>query len=147
MKKDVQLDMMAEVDRFTLERERREKEETIRRLDEKYQRLNTRAADKHELPEGLVIIIGQPLFRNGRYTMHFYRAVLGYHMDCTGRWVPHLVEQQTEEWPDVPPWAHVVNHEHEARDIGFYHDHLYWNTGEVGEPVITWWQKKWGTDE
>lgn len=142
--KNEQLDMKAEVDRFILERERREKEEMIRRLDEKYTRLDQRAADKAELPAGLVVIIGQDVFRNGRYTMHFYRAVLGYHRTCNRSIVPHLVEQQTEEWPDVPPWAHVVGHEKEARDNDIHSPNLYWNTGEVGEPVITWWQKAWG---
>lgn len=143
-KKTEQLDMMKEVDRFTIERERREKEEMIRRLDEKYTRLDQRAADKAELPAGLVVIIGQDVFRNGRYTMHFYRAVLGYHTACNGAIIPHLVEQQTEEWPDVPPWAYVAGRENEARDNDIHSPNLYWNTGEVGEPVITWWQKKWG---
>ena len=124
----------------------REKERTDRivdRLDNKYGRADRRKLWNNGYPEGSVVIIGQHVFRNGNYTLHFYRAVLGYHRTVSGM-AAHLVEQQTEEWPDVPPWTHVENHENEPRDIGIYPDHMYWMTGEVVEPIVTWWMEKWG---
>lgn len=141
--KGKQMSLMDEVDRYEQERERRKTEETIRRLDEKYQRLDEWAAMRGEIPAGTVVIIGQNLFRNGHYTMHFYRTVLDYHASCAKPTTPHMVEQQTEEWPDVPPWADTVGHVGEARDIGIHTGLLYWNTGEVTEPIPTWWMKEW----
>jgi len=117
----------------------------VDRLDSKYGRADRKKLWFNEYPEGSVVIIGQYLFRNGYYTLHFYRAVVGYHNTVHGL-AAHLVEQQTEEWPDVPPWAEVVGHEGEPRDIGIYSDHLYWMTGEVVEPIVTWWMEKWGME-
>ena len=121
----------------------REKEQTDRivdRLDDRYGRADRKKLLNRGYMEGSVVIIGQYVYRNGKYMLHFYRAVLGYHR-AVGGIVPHLVEQQTEEWPDVPPWAEVAGHEGEPRDIGIYGDHLYWITGDVVEQIVTWWME------
>jgi hypothetical protein len=112
------------------------------RLNEKYKRLDRRACDRGEIPAGTVVIIGQVLFRDEHYTMHFYRAILGYHSSLANPTTPHFIESQTEEWPDVPPWAHVIGHENEARDIELSLSLEYWDTGETVEPIKTWWMIK-----
>lgn len=112
-------------------------------LDEKYHRLDQRACDRGEIPAGTVVIIGQDLFRDGHYTLHFYRTVLDYHRSLHNPTTPHFVEQQTEEWPDVPPWADTVGHEGEARDMSLHYGLIYWDTGEVVEPIKTWWMERW----
>jgi hypothetical protein len=122
----------------------REKEQTdavVRMLDEKYGRMETRKIEE-KYPAGTVVIIGQNVFRNGHYTRHFYRTILGYHDSCVHLNVPHFIEAPDEEWPDIPPWASVVNHENEARDIGLNGEHLHWAIGKT-EPMLTWWQKEW----
>ena len=129
---------LADVSREQIARERREDAAAVVRMDDKYSRMDYMKLRNHEYPEGTVVIIGQNLFRNGNPKLHFYRAVLGYRNTVSGI-MAHFVEQQTEEWPDVPPWANVVGHEGEPRDIGFYYDHLYWLTGEVVEPIALWW--------
>ena len=129
---------LADVSREQIARERREDEAARVRMDDKYSRMDYMKLRNQGYPEGTVVIIGQNLFRNGNYKLHFYRAVIGYHKAVSGI-IAHFVEQQTEEWPDVPPWANVVGHEGEPRDIGFYYDHLYWLTGEVVEPIVLWW--------
>ena len=134
---------LADLDRYELDREKRETEAIRARLDAKYPHLDIRAADRGEIPAGTVVIVGQNLFRNEHYTLHFYRTVLDYHRSLHNPTTPHLVEQQTEEWPDVPPWADTVGHEGEARDIGLHSGMTFWNTGEVVDPVKTWWMKKW----
>lgn len=68
-------------------------------------------------------------------------VVLDYHRSLHNPTTPHFVEQQTEEWPDVPPWANTVGHEGEARDIMLHNDLIYWDTGEIVEPIKTWWMK------
>ena len=126
----------------------REKEQTdavVRMLDEKYGRIeHSHMIRPENYPAGSVIIIGQNVFRNDHYTLHFYRTVLDYHASCQDPCVAHMVEAQTEEWPDVPPWAHTVGHEDEPRDMHAEMNHMHWATGEIVEPIKTWWQKKWG---
>ena len=141
--------LLKEADWNERERKRREwaleKEQTdavVRMLDEKYGRMDILRMER-KYPAGTVVIIGQDLFRNDHYTMHFYRAILGYHASCSDPFVPHLLEAPDDEWPDVPPWAHVAGHENEARDIGISIGHLHWAIGKT-EPVLTWWQKEWG---
>ena len=137
--KQIRMDeALADVSREQIARDRREDEAARARMDEKYSRMDYRKLHSQGYPEGTVVIIGQNLFRNGNYKMHFYRAVLGYHK-AVGGIMEHFVEQQTEEWPDVPPWANVVGREGEPRDIGWYYDHIYWLTGEVVEPITLWW--------
>lgn len=145
-KKGTQLAMdaaLADLDRYELEKERRQTNAIKARLDEKYHILDMRACDRGEIPAGTVVIIGQELFRNEHYTMHFYRTVLDYHRSLHNPTTPHFVEQQTEEWPDVPPWADTVGHEGEARDIGLHSGLIYWDTEEIVEPIKTWWMKEW----
>ena len=142
--------VLAEIDFDEQERKKhewaRERERTdafIRILDEKYGRMDTRHVWE-KYPEGSVVIVGQNLYRDDHYTMHFYRTVLGYHPAFGDPHMPHLVEAQSEEWPDIPPWADTIGHEGEARDIHINGNLMYWATGEVTEPIITWWQKAWG---
>jgi hypothetical protein len=132
---------LEDLDRYEREREKLETDAIRARLDEKYLRLDRKACDRGEIPAGTVVIIGQDLFRNGHYTLHFYRAVLDYHRSLHNPTTPHFVEQQTEEWPDVPPWADTVGHEGEARDIMLHNDLIYWDTREIVEPIKTWWMK------
>jgi hypothetical protein len=132
---------LEDLDRYEREREKRETDAIRARLDEKYERLDRKACDRGEIPAGTVVIVGQELFRNGHYTLHFYRAVLDYHRSLHNPTTPHFVEQQTEEWPDVPPWADTVGHEGEPRDIMLHNDLIYWDTREGVEPIKTWWMK------
>lgn len=141
--------LMRDADRVEQERKKREwareKEQTdavVRMLDEKYGRMETRHMEE-KYPAGTIVIIGQNVFRNDHYTRHFYRAILGYHDSCTYQNVPHLIEAPDDEWPDVPPWAYVENHNNDARDIAVYYDHMHWAIGKT-EPVLTWWQREWG---
>lgn len=134
---------LADLDRYELEREKRETDAIRAKLDAKYERLDVFACDRGEIPAGTVVIIGQNLFRNNHYKWHFYRTVLDYHRSIHNPTTPHFVEQQTDEWPDVPPWADTVGHEGEARDIGLHNTLIYWNTGEVVEPIVTWWKEKY----
>lgn len=142
--------LLAEADWNEQERKRREwaaekarTDAETRRLDEKYGRMDIRKI-REKYPEGSVVIVGQDVYRDGHYTRHFYRTVMGFHASCADPWMPHLVEAQDAQWPDIPPWAHTAGHEGEARDIGINGNLLYWATGEVVEPIVTWWQKKWG---
>ena len=136
--KNEQMSMMDEVDRFEKLRNKRMRDETIAQLDAKYKRITIKETRGTDLPAGLVVIIAQDVMRDNVIKTHFYRAVLGYHNTVSGP-MAHLVEAQNEEWPDVPPWATTIGHEKEPRNIGFYYDHLYWNTGEIVEPIKLWW--------
>ena len=137
---------LADLDRWELEREKREKETMIRQLDEKYGRMDYGMLRNAEYPAGSVVIIGQNLFRNNHYTRHFYRTVLIYWSNLSGTYPnrAHFVQANNEEWPDIPPWAETVGHEGELKDITYYPEHIHWATGEVVEPIETWWMKKWG---
>lgn len=133
--------VMEEIDRYELEREKRETRRIMDSLDEKYGRSDEKALLKK--PDGCVVIIGQYLFRNEHYTWHFYRTVMTFSYTKSRGKYSIFVQANNEEWPDVPPWAQVVNHENEPRDIDYYRDHIHWATDEVVEPIRTWWQKRW----
>lgn len=140
--------ILAEADRGEIERRRhewaREKEQTDRitaELDAKFGRMGEK--DLLKQPDGSVVIIGQSLFRNDHYTRHFYRTVMTFAESRTRERHPVFVQANNEDWPDVPPWAQVENHEDELRDIDFFREHIHWATGEVTEPIRTWWMKEW----
>ena len=132
---DQQMNILDDVDLY----ESRKAEQTEMRLNEKYTRITHR--NVHEYPAGTVVIVGQEMFRNGKYMMHFYRTVLGYHRSATDSAVPHFVECQNDEWPDVPPWSHVTGHENDPRDIHLTFSLKYWTNGEKTEPIERWIDK------
>lgn len=134
---------LADLDRWELERERRETDQIRDRLDEKYERVDHQKLKNQEYPEGSVVIIGQNLFRNGHYKWHFYRTVMTYHpkgMECCRAF---FVESRSEEFPERPPWADTVGHEEDPRDIDYYLSMIHWITGEIVEPIKTWHMKRW----
>ena len=126
----------------------REKERTDRitaEMDRKYKRADYWKLKGKEYPEGSVVIIGQDVFRNDHYTRHFYRTVMIYHpkgVDCCRAF---FVESGNDEFPERPPWADTVGHEDDPRDIDYYPDMIHWITGEVVEPVRTYWMKRCGS--
>ena len=132
--KGKQITMMDAVDQFTLEQERRKEVETIKRLDENYQRITARELSKNGLPAGTVVIICQRLFRNGHYTKHFYRSILNYH-EAVGGTMCDLFAAPDEEWPDVVPWAGVVNRPEYHKYINPEYTMDYWTRFEVVEPI------------
>ena len=134
---------LADLDRYELERERRETDAIKARLDEKYGRMDYRKLIGRGYPAGSVVIIGQNLFRNGRYKWHFYRTILNYHRASTDPNREVFVEATNEEWPERPTWADTVGHEGEPKDIDWNRDHIHWATGEIVEPIKTWWMKEW----
>lgn len=136
---------LADLDRYELEREKRETDAITARLDEKYGRMDLGKLMACGYPAGSVVIIGQSLFRNNHYTRHFYRTVLIYWTNLSGTYPnrAYFVQANNEEWPEIPPWAETVNHEGELKDINWYPEHIHWATGEVVEPIETWWMKKW----
>ena len=134
-------EMLDDIDRMEREREKRETQQMMLRLDSKYVRMGEK--ELLEQPDGSVIIIGQELFRNGRYNWHFYRTVMTFAENRSRGRYSVFVQADNKEWPEVPPWAHVIGHEDEPRDIDFYRNHIHWCTGQVTEPIKTWWQKKW----
>ena len=134
---------LADLDRWELERERRETDQIRDRLDEKYERVDHQKLRNQEYPEGSVVIIAQNLFRNGHYKWHFYRTVMTYHpkgMECCRAF---FVESRSEEFPERPPWADTVGHEEDPRDIDYYPSMIHWITGEIVEPIKTWDMKRW----
>lgn len=133
---------LEELDRYALEREKRETDAIRQRLDERYERVDYQKLKNMEYPEGSVVIIAKNLFRNGHYTWHFYRTVMTYHpkgLDCCRAF---FVESRNEEFPERPPWADTVGHEEDPRDIDYYPDMIHWFTGEVVEPIETWSMKE-----
>ena len=122
---------LADLDRYELERERRETDAITARLDEKYGRADYQKLKDMEYPEGSVVIIGQNLFRDGHYK---------WQVDCCRAF---FVESRSEEFPERPPWADTVGHEDDPRDIDYYPAHIHWFTGEVVEPIETWHMKEW----
>lgn len=134
---------LADLDRYELEREKRETDAIKAMLDEKYERIDYTKLQKREYPEGSVVIIAQNLFRDGHYKRHFYRTVMSYHPKGVESCRAFFVEATSEEFPERPPWADVVGHEGEPRDIDYYPDMIHWMTGEVVEPVRTWHMKHW----
>ena len=134
---------LADLDRYELEREKRETDMILNRLNERYERTDYRKLKDMEYPEGSVVIIGQNLFRDGHYKWHFYRTVMTYHpkgLDCCRAF---FVEDRSEEFPERPPWADTVGHEDDPRDIDYYPSMIHWVTGEVVEPIKTWSMKRW----
>jgi len=134
---------LADLDRYELERERRETDAIKARLDERYERADYWKLKAMEYPEGSVVIIAQNVFRNGHYTWHFYRTVMTYHpkgVDCCRAF---FVEFRNEEFPERPPWADTVGHEDDPKDIDYYPEMIHWITGDVVEPIRTWSMKKW----
>jgi len=135
--------MLADLDRYEIERERRETDAIKARLDAKYERMDYWKLRERGYQPGSVVIIGQNLCR-GRYSWHFYRTVLNYYPSCTDPNQAIFVEDRNEEFPERPQWADTVGHEGEPKDIHWYGEHIHWFTGEVVEPIETWWMKKWG---
>ena len=134
---------LADLDRYELEREKRETDAIRTRLDDRYERADYQKLKDMEYPEGSVVIIAQSVFRGGHYTWHFYRTVMTYHPKGVECCRAFFVESRNEEFPERPPWAGVVGHEDDPKDIDFYPDMIHWFTGEVVEPVRTWHMKKW----
>lgn len=142
--KDKQIMMtsaLEDFDRCQMAREKREINAICDRLDTKYGKLKEN--DLKQLPAGSVVIIGQQVFRNDHYTLHFYRTVMNFHRSLNDPKSIVFVQANNEEWPDIPPWADTVGHEGELKDISYYSHHDHWATGEVVEPIETWWMKKW----
>ena len=133
-KKNDQIDFMEEVDRYQLEREKREVNDKIRYLDENYQRITARELEKAGFPAGTVVIIGQDLFRNGHYTKHFYRSVLNYHEALCGT-MTDLFAAPDAEWPEDVPWAGVVNRPDYHKYINPEYTMMYWTRHEVVDPI------------
>ena len=134
---------LEDLDRYELEREKRETDAIRARLDERYERADYHKMQKREYPEGSVVIIGQNLFRNGRYKWHFYRTVLTYHPIGVQACRAWFVESRNDEFPEQPPWAVVVGHEDEPKSIDYFPEHIHWMTGEIVEPVYTWSMRDW----
>ena len=134
---------LADLDRYELEREKRETDAIKARLDEKYGRMDYWKVRAGEYPKGSVVIIAQKLFRNDHYTWHFYRTVLNYAKTCNNPKKAIFVQANNEQWPDIPPWADTVGHEGELKDIDWCSSMIHWATGEIAEPIETWWMRKW----
>ena len=134
---------LEEVDRFESERIRREEAEMIHRLDEQYEKMDYGRLNRMEYMAGSVVIIGQKLFRNGVDKMHFFRTVLNYYKTPTGYNTEVFVEDTNDRFPERPPWGSVVNHENDRKDSRFNQMFRYWFTGEIVEPIETWWMKEY----
>ena len=144
--KGKQMAMDAVLEEYDSFREKREIQELIAkidRMDDRYGRMDYRKLMDKGYPEGSVVIIAQNLYRNGRYRWHFYRTVLSYWSTRVYPNRAYFVEATNEEYPERPPWADTVGHEGEAKDIEWYPEHIHWATGEIVEPVKTWWMKRW----
>ena len=134
---------LEDLDRYELEREQREMDAIRARLDEKYERADALRLRLQEYPEGSVVIIGQNLFQNGHYKLHFYRTVLVYHPVNVEACRAFFVEARDEEFPERPQWVGVVGHEDEPKSIDYYPDLIYWMTGEVTEPILPYSIREW----
>lgn len=138
-----QVSFLDDVDRFERDSRIRAQEDTMARLDANYERIDRDKLRDRGYPAGSVVIIGQGTFlKNGQWVYEFYRTVLiywGNRAEPNRAW---FVEAPNEEWPDRPPWAETVGHEGEVKDIDFYFRNLHWVTGEVVEPIETWWMKE-----
>lgn len=134
---------LEDLDRAERARLRMENEATIRRMDEKYERVDFNRLRKQEYVPGSVIIIGQYI-RWGTATaqLKLFRTVLNYYenrYDINAV----FVEGTNEDYPERPIWADTENHEGELKDIGWFSEHIHWFTGEIVEPIETWWMKDW----
>lgn len=134
---------LADLDQYEKERKKRESDAIKVRLNEKYELMDYWKLRDCGYPAGSVVIIGQRLFRDGCDTWHFFRTVLNYYASCTDPHRAIFVEATNEEFPERPPWADTVGHVGEAKDISWYGEHIHWFTGEVIEPIETWWMKRW----
>lgn len=130
---------LEDLDRYELEREKRQTDAIMADLDKRFERMDMRKLIRNEYPAGTVVIIAQHLFRNNHYTWHFYRTVLNFYRDRA-----IFVEDTNEEYPERPPWADTVNHDGERKSIDWISDHRHWITGETVEPIETWWMKEYG---
>ena len=128
---------LEDLDRTTLARIRMENEETIRRMDEKYERVDYNRLRKREYAPGSVIIIGQYIrWGTPMARLELFRTVLSYFKNrYETREV--FVEATNEEYPERPIWAETVGHEGELKDISWYGEHVHWFTGEIVEPIET----------
>ena len=134
---------LEDLDRAEMARLRAANEETIRRMDEKYKRVDYNKIRKQEYDPGTVVIIGQYIrWGTPQARLKLFRTVLNY---FTNRYdtIAHFVEATNEEYPERPIWAETVGHEGELKDISWYGEHIHWLTGEVVEPIETWWMKEW----
>ena len=134
---------LADLDRAEVARLRLENDETIRRMDEKYARVDYNRLCRQEYVPGSVVIIGQYIRWGTQIAqLKLFRTVLSY---FTNRYETKavFVEGTNEEYPERPIWADTVGHEGELKDISWYPEHIHWFTGEVVEPVETWWMKQW----
>lgn len=140
-------EVLGEYDKFKEKMEVQEMIAKINRLDDKYGRMNYRKLMDKGYPKGSVVIIAQNFYRiDGRCRWHFYRTVLNYCRTGADPRTPVFVEATNEEYPERPPWADTVGHEGERKDIGWYPEHIHWATGEIVEPITTWWMKEWGME-
>ena len=143
--KGKQMAMDAVLEEYDSYREKREIQELINRIDrmdDKSGRMDYRKLMGKGYPEGSVVIIAQNLYRNGRYRWNFYRTVLSYWSTRVYQNRAYFVEATNEEYPERPPWADTEGHEGEAKDIEWYAEHIHWATGEIVEPIKTWWMMK-----
>lgn len=134
---------LADIDRAERVRLNLQNEETIRRMDEKYERVDYNRLCKQEYAPGSVIIIGQYIrWGTPMARLELFRTVLNYY---SNRYGVHetFVEGTNAEYPDRPIWADTVGHEGELKDIHWYSEHIHWFMGEVVEPIETWWMKEW----
>lgn len=134
---------LADLDRYELEREKRETDAIRARLDQRYERVDSVKLRAREYPEGSVVIIGQNLFRNGHYKLHFYRTVMTYHPVGVEACRAFFVEARNEEFPERPPWAWVTGQEDEPKNIDYYFEHIHWMTGDVVEPIYPREIREW----
>ena len=133
---------LEDLDRAEMARLRAANEETIRRMDEKYKRVEYNRLRKQEYDPGTVVIIGQYIGWGTQKRLKLFRTVLSYFTNRGGT-NPVFVEGTNEEYPERPIWAETVGHEGELKDISWYGDHIHWLTGEIVEPIETWWLKDW----
>ena len=134
---------LEDLDRAEMARLRTANEETIRRMDEKYKRVDYNRLRKQEYVPGTVVIIGQYIrWGTPMARLKLFRTVLSYYKNrYETREV--FVEATNEEYPERPIWAETVGHEGELKDISWYGEHVHWLTGEIVEPIETWWMKEW----
>lgn len=116
-------DALADLDRYTIDREKREEQRILEKLAKEYREIWHR--ELYEQEAGTVVIVRQELFRNNHFTAHFYRTVLGFHPTVSGQ-EAHLVWEGSEEWPEEPPWQTGVNELAEKRWIYPNFQHKHW---------------------
>ena len=133
-------EVLEDLERFAREMIHGEQTQIIQRLDEQYERMEYKKLNNKEYKAGSVVIIAQRIFRNGYYNWHFLRTVLNYY-ELKGYAV--FVEDTNDEYPERPPWAETVGHEGERKDIHWSQEMIHWFTGEIVEPIETWWMKEY----